>query len=476
MSNSSRRAFLGSAAVPFIARAAAQRPNILMIVTDDQRYDAFSASGHGGILSFLQTPNMDRLAREGVHFRNTYVTTSLCSPSRATIMSAKNARTQGVWSLRGDLPPGCRIFPGLLREAGYDTGFVGKWHLGVESEKPNPAFNYWAGFRDQGAYFDPLLNVNGTPTPTKGYVTEILTDQAVEFLRKPRRGPFCLYVGHKAPHGPCTPPKHLESLYEDVNVPLPTTYYENHRDKPAWYLNFHDHDHWHKELHPVERYQKYVKDYCRALVSVDDSLGRLMKVLEETGVAGNTAVILLGDNGHFLGEHQFYSKMIMYEEAIRIPLLVRYPKLARAGTKRDEMMLNADLAPTVLDLAGVTVPKDMEGRSAKALLAGKKVRDWRRSFLYEWSSSGGWGLPSLEGVRTADGWQYARYFDWEQLYDMNTDPTQVRNLATDPRYRSKKEQLQRELQRLGGGRRLDPPRPYKRRSEDTHTPHATDFK
>jgi N-acetylglucosamine-6-sulfatase len=441
-----------------------------------QRCDAFSASGFGGILSFLQTPNMDRLAREGVHFRNAYVTTSLCSPSRATIMSGKYAHTHGVWSLRGDLPPGCRMFPGLLREAGYDTGFIGKWHLGVESEKPNPAFNYWAGFRDQGAYFDPLLNVNGAPTPTKGYVTDILTDYAVEFLRRPRREPFCLYVGHKAPHGPCSPPKHLESLYMDVNVPLPKTYYENHRDKPSWYLNFHDHDYWHTQLHPVERYQNYVKDYCRSLISVDDSLGRLLKTLEETGAAENTAIFLLGDNGHFLGEHQFYSKMIMYEESIRIPLLVRYPKLARAGSKRDELILNADLAPTVLDLAGLAVPRDMEGLSAKPLLAGKKVRDWRRSFLYEWSSSGGWGLPSLEGVRTADGWQYARYYDWEQLYDMNTDPLQVHNLATDPKCRSKKQQLIAQLQRLGGGRRLEPPGPYKRRSEATHTPHAKDFK
>ena len=464
------------AGAPFIARAAAQRPNILMIVTDDQRFDAFSASGYGGILSLLKTPNMDRLAREGVHFRKTFVTTSLCSPSRATIMSGKYAHTHGVWSLRGDLPAGCRIFPGLLRDAGYDTGFVGKWHLGVESEKPNPAFSYWAGFRDQGAYFDPLLNVNGTPTPTKGYVTDVLTDHAAEFLRKPRSGPFCLYVGHKAPHGPCSPPKHLETLYRDTEVPLPKTYYENHDDKPAWYLNSHNHDYWHTELHPVARYQQYVKDYCRTLVSVDDSLGRLMKILEETGAAENTAIFLLGDNGHFLGEHQFYSKMIMCEEAIRIPLLVRYPKLAKAGAKCDELVLNADLAPTVLDLAGVPVPRDMERRSVKPLLAGNRVRDWRRSFLYEWSSKGGWGLPSLEGVRTADGWQYTRYFDWEQLYDMNKDPVQVHNLANDATYLHRKEELMRELRRLGGGGVLEPPGRYRRKSEPTHTPHGRDFK
>ena len=475
--NPSRRAFLAAAGLPCVSRAAAPRPNILMVVTDDQRWDAFSASGFGGILSFMKTPNMDRLAHEGVHFRNTFVTTSLCSPSRASIMSGKYAHTHGVWRLRGDLPAGCRIFPGLLREAGYDTGFVGKWHLGVESEKPNPAFNYWAGFRDQGAYFDPLLNVNGTPPPTKGYVTDILTDHAEKFLRKHREEPFFLYVGHKAPHGPCTPPKHLESLYQDVQVPLPKTYYENHDDKPPWYLNFTDHDYWHTELHPVERYQQYVKDYCRTLVSVDDSLGRLMKILEESGVADNTAIFLLGDNGHFLGEHQFYSKMIMYEESTRIPLLVRYPRLAAAGTRRDELLLNVDLAPTVLDLAGVPVPKDMEGRSAKPLLTRKKVRDWRQSFLYEWSSSGGWGLPSLEGVRTADNWQYARYFDWEQLYDMNTDPVQVRNLALDPRHRARKQELIGELQRLGGGGRLlEPPGPYRRKSGPTHTPHGKDFK
>ena len=453
-----------------------QRPNILMIVMDDQRWDAFSASGLGGILSFLKTPHMDRLAHEGTHFRNMFVTTSLCSPSRASIMSGKYAHTHGVWALRGNVPPGCRIFPDLLREAGYDTAFVGKWHLGIESEKPNPAFNYWAAFRDLGVYFDPLLNVNGVETPTHGYVTDILTDHAANFLRQPREKPFFLYVGHKAPHGPCTPAKEMESLYKDLEIPLPKTYYENHDDKPPWYLNFTDHDYWHTELHPVEKYQQYVKDYCRTLVSVDNSLGRLMKILEESGEAENTAIFLTADHGHFLGEHQFYSKMIMYEEAIRMPLLVRYPKLTPAGARRDEMVLNVDLAPTVLDLAGVPVPKDMEGRSAKPLLAGNKVPDWRRSFLYEWSSSGGWGLPALEGVRTADNWQYARYFDWEQLYDMNSDPLQVHNLALDPKYQARKEKLMGELQRLGGGRKLDPPGPYKRKSEPVHTPHGKDFK
>jgi N-acetylglucosamine-6-sulfatase len=470
-----RRQFLGSAAAPLAAATAARRPNIVVIVTDDQRYDAFSACGRPGPLSFLQTPNMDRLAREGVHFRNTFVTTSLCSPSRASIMSGKYVHTHGVHSLEMDLRDDCRIFPALLRDAGYDTGFVGKWHLGRESDVPDPAFRFWAGFKGQGTYFDPVLNVNGERRKLPGYVTDVLTDQAIGFIQRKRDQPFFLYLGHKAPHSPVTPPKDLAELYTDVDVPLPKTYYENHDDKPAWYLEFHDHDAFHTLLHPVEKYREYVRNYCRTLVSVDRNLGRLLKALDDGGLARDTAVVYLSDNGHFLGEHQFYSKMIMYEESIRIPLLVRYPRQAAAGRRVDEMVLNVDLAPTILDLAGVAAPRDMEGRSFAELIAGRKARDWRQSFLYEYDD--GWGLPPLEGVRTADGWQYTRYPDWEQLYDIARDPDQVRNLAADPKYQARKRELIAELKRLGGGRPFTKgPSPYKRQSEPTHTRHSPTFR
>jgi len=308
-----------------------------------------------------------------------------------------------------------------------------------------------------------------------GYASEIFMDQALEFITRKRDKPFFLWLGQKAPHSPCTPPKHLEHLYEEINVAKPPTYSESHDDKPAWFVEQHDHDFFHVLLHPNAAYQKYVKDFCRTIVSVDEQLGRLMKTLDEQGLTENTVIIHTADNGHFLGEHQLYSKMLMYEESIRVPLIVRYPGFAPAGRKCDDMVLNLDMAPTVLELAGLPAPKDMEGRSFRELIAGQTPRKWRRSYRYEYYCSS-WGLPDFDGVRTTDGWKYCRFPDWEQMYDLNEDPTEVRNLAKDAKYAAKKRELQQELRRLGGGvRQLRPPCPYKRRSEEKHTPHSRDF-
>lgn len=475
MADLTRRSVLGSLAAPVVARAGrAARPNVVLIITDDQRYDAFSASGYPGILSFLQTPNMDRLTAEGMHFRNAFCTTSLCSPSRASILSGQYVHTHGVNSLMGELKPGCRIFPQLLKEAGYETGLIGKWHLGKESEKPQPAFDYWAAYRGIGRYVDPVLNVNGQATQTKGYTTDLLTEHALQFIQKKRERPFFLQLAHIAPHGPVTPPQHLESLFQDVRIPYPPSAYEEQDDKPSWYRNFHDHDFFHRELHPHAKFEKYVKDYCRTLVSVDQNFGRLLRALDDARLTENTVVVWMSDNGHFLGEHQFYSKMIMYEEATRIPIMVRFPGRTPPGAKCREIVLNVDIGPTILDLAGVPIPKEMEGRSFRPLLEGKKVRDWRKSFLYEYDD--GWGLPPLEGVRTLDGWQYARYTDWEQLYYMPEDPYQIRNLATIPKFARKKQELAEELKRLGGGRPLTKgPSAYTRSSEAVHSAHPPDF-
>ena len=477
----SRRAFLSSSLTAALAGrapavAAPRRPNIIVNVMDDQRFDALGCYEGNSPLNFIRTPNMDKLAAEGVRFRNAFVTFSLCSPSRATMLSGKDVRTHGVNRLALDLPPDCVIFPALLKQAGYETGYTGKWHLGKDSDLPDPAFDYWAGVRDQGLYIDPVMNINGRQTNVRGYTTDIFMDHAIEFVSKPRNKPFFLWLAQKAPHSPCTPPQHLETLYQDVEVPRPSTYCENHDDKPAWFLEQHDHDFFHVLLHPNDKYQKYVKDFCRTITSVDENLGRLLQALDQKGLAENTVIIHLADNGHFLGEHQLYSKMLMYEESIRVPLVVRYPAFAPQGRRRDEMVLNLDLAPTILELAGVPVPPDMEGRSFRDLIAGRPARNWRRSYRYEYYCST-WGLPDFEGVRTADGWKYCRFPDWEQLYNLNEDPTEIRNLAKAPRYASKKRELQAELKRLGGYQReLRGPCPYRRRSEPKHTPHAPDFR
>ena len=205
---------------------------------------------------------------------------------------------------------------------------------------------------------------------------------------------------------------------------------------------------------------------------MDENLGRLLKALDDARLAENTAVIHMSDNGHFLAEHQLYSKMLMYEESIRIPLIVRYPAAPRGRARRGEMVLNIDLAPTILDLAGVPPSGTFQGRSFAPLIRGNGAAGWRKSWRYEYNAKAGWGLPSLEGVRTADGWKYVRFPDWEQLYNLKEDPRETENLAARPQHRRKKAQLLAELKRLGGGGPLAPPRPYKRRSEPAHTPHG----
>ena len=269
-------------------------------------------------------------------------------------------------------------------------------------------------------------------------------------------------------------------LHREIDVALPNTYYENHDDKPAWFLEFHDHDAFHVKFHPPDRYREYVRNYCRSLVSVDESLGRLLKLLDERGLTGNTAILWLSDNGHFMAEHQLFSKMMPYEESMRIPMLMRWPGEIPAGSACDDIVLNVDVGSTVLNVAGVKPPADFEGRSFLDLARGRRIADWRRSFRFEYFAEGGWGLPSLEAVRTSDGWMYARYPDWEQLYWMDEDPFQIRNLAANPKFAAKKKALNEELRRLGGGAELHPPyhdgpHAYKRLSEPVHTPHPPDF-
>ena len=246
-----RRALLGAGLGLKIRPAP---PNIILIVTDDQRWDALGCHEEPVTLGFLRTPNMDRLAAEGVRFRNAFVTTSLCSPSRASVLTGQYASTHGVESLEGDLAPGAVTFPALLRRAGYETAYIGKYHLGKDSDRPRPEYNHWAVFRGQGDYSNPTINVNGISSQATGYVTDVLTDQAIEFVTRRRARPFFLQLGHKAPHSPVVPPKHLERLYDGLTVPLPATYGEGHADKPGWFLEQHDHDYFHVLLHPREKY------------------------------------------------------------------------------------------------------------------------------------------------------------------------------------------------------------------------------
>ena len=423
------------AALPALAQTSARRPNFLFVLTDDQRWDSLSATGH----PFADTPNMDRLLREGARFTNAFVTTSLCSPSRASFLTGQYAHTHGVRDNFGDIRETAWTFPKALQQSGYETAFVGKWHMGYDKDEPRPGFDHWVSFKGQGPYFDPELNVNGKRERVKGYTNDILNDQAAEWIRQRGERPFLAYVSHKAVHNPRTPAPRHKGLYSGADYPLPASYGDDYAGKPQWQGQRR------ASRTGVDgglaRYDgslsEYVRDTQRTLKSVDEGLGALLEALEESGKLDDTVVIFAGDNGFFFGEHGFINKRAAYEESIRIPFLVRYPRLVKAGSQVDAMTLNIDLAPSVLDLAGVQAPKEMlmQGVSWKPLLSGEPTPR-RRAWLYEYFYEPRFApTPSMQGVRT-ERWKYVRYpnlDEVDELYDLAEDPHELRNLAADPR-------------------------------------------
>ncbi|MDO8587708.1 MAG: sulfatase [Armatimonadota bacterium] len=445
----SRRQFIAGAgaaalSLPFVdlrgASAAEDRPNFVFILTDDQRYDAMSCAGH----PFLRTPNMDRVAKEGVRFTNAFVTISLCSPSRACFLTGQYAHRHGVvnnGNFKGQLP---ETFPQVLQKAGYETAYVGKWHMG-NIDDPRPGFDHWVSFKGQGAYWDPLLNINGQRVQTNGYVTDLLTAQAVEWLKKPKSKPFCLCLAHKAVHATFEPALRHSKLFEDVKIPRPASIRENLEGKPKWVREFQGTALAAKE----DRLDNFIRNYNRTVVGIDDSVGRVLSTLESLGVLDNTVVIFTSDNGFFQGEHGLKDKRAMYEESIRIPFLVRYPKLVHPETVNDQMVLNIDICPTILDLAGAQPPNGTQGKSIRPLLKGK-TSGWRTDFLYEYFREGGFAVPTNRGVRTRR-WKYIEYPDSDntpELYDLKNDPVEMRNLVNDASHAKTLAALKARLQKL----------------------------
>jgi N-acetylglucosamine-6-sulfatase len=442
------------------ARQSSDRPNFVFIFTDDQRWDAMSCMGH----PFLRTPNMDRLAREGVRFANAFVVNSLCSPSRACFLTGVYSHTHGVVSNDvNDYDPNLPTYPLLLRQAGYQTAYVGKFHQAPKSD-PRPGFDYWLSFRGQGIYNDPELNENGRTFKAEGYMTDLLTDAAVRWLRQPRAAPFCLTLAHKASHGPFTPAARHANAFPDGKIPKPASFDDDLHDKPAWQRAAVVRGVGRKQVEanrdkpvpaaipPAEwgaRGSAYL-NYFRTLLAVDESIGRVLETLQEIGRLDNTVVVFASDNGFFMGEHHQGDKRQMYEESIRIPLLVRYPRMVKAGTVNDGMVLNIDVAPTFVDLAGVEIPATMQGRSLRPLLAGEEV-PWRNEFLYEYFREAAFpGIPTMVGIRTRRH-SYVRYpeiQDSDELYDLEADPHQMRNLAQDPKHAETLAGLRRDLERL----------------------------
>ena len=449
------------------ALEAAERPNVVFILTDDQRWDHLGCAGH----PTLRTPNLDRLAAEGARFANAFVTTSLCSPSRASFLSGLYAHGHGVINNFTDYPADLPSYPRRLKESGYATAYIGKWHMGEDDDSPRPGFDHWASHRGQGDYFDNEFNVDGTRKVIPGYYTTVVTNLAVDYLERSGRDdrPFCLIVGHKAPHTPYTPePKYAPRIGADAPlVGYPRSAFDL-EGKPDWIAR--RLDTWHGIYGPiygfrdpfpdrsasgVVAFDRFARSYAATIPSIDDSVGRIVATLAGLGKLDDTIVVFAGDNGMFLGEHGMTDKRAMHEPSIRIPFLMRYPPRVRPGTVVDELVLNIDLAPTLLELCGASPFAKVHGRSIVPLLDGDPTAG-RDAFLYEYNYEEPFPYtPNVRGVRTRD-WKYVHYPHGDdsadrhkaELYHLASDPGERRNLIEDPASAPRRAELETTLRRL----------------------------
>ena len=423
----------------------AEPPNIIFILVDDQRYDEL-----GFLNPLLSTPNLDRLARRGVFFRNAVVTTSLCSPSRATILTGQYMHNHGVVDNNTPLKDGAGTFPEMLQAAGYRTALIGKWHMGGLSDEPRPGFDHWVSFAGQGAYLPvdrfgnvTQLNINGERLPQSGYITDELTGHAIDWLESAGDdAPFFLYLSHKAVHSNFTPAERHKNQYSDVELKLPASA-ELDKDnplRPMWVRNQRNSFHgiefpYHN---PDVDLLEIQRNYHRTISAVDDSLGRILEWLDETGDADNTVVIYTSDNGFYFGEHGLIDKRSAYEESIRVPMIVSAPGRFLQGATVSAQVANLDIAPSILDIAGISIPEQFEGESFKGLADGSAdPAQWRDAMLYEYF----WEFnfphtPTTFAIRTNDFKliQYHGIWDIDELYDMRSDPQEMSNLIEVPEY------------------------------------------
>jgi len=423
----SRRQALGAMAAPLAAQTASQ-PNIVFILIDDLRFDALACTGH----PFVKTPNIDRIFREGATFKNAFVTTPLCSPSRASYLTGRYVHSHKVLG-NGDnaaLSHQLITFPRLLQQkGGYETAYMGKWHMGTD-DSPRPGFDRWVSFRGQGVYNDPPLNIDGKQVTAEGYITDILTDHAVDFLKKSRTKPFVLYLAHKAVHGPFTPAQRHKNLFSDQTIGRSPNAQDNNEGKPALQRKI---DGQPAVGMGVGSSDELVRNQLRCLTAIDEGAGRILKTLEDSRQLDNTLVVFTSDNGYFWGEHHLGDKRWAYEESIRIPMAMRYPKKIKPGMKIDQPILNVDIAPTMLEIGRVAIPAEMQGRSLDPLLKGN-TKNWRKSFLSEYFEEPQQRrTPSWQAVRN-ERWKYIHYTDLEgmdELYDLKADSFEMKNLIHD---------------------------------------------
>ncbi len=480
-----------------IASAAASRPNILFIFSDDHGTQAISAYGEKRHL--INTPNIDRIAREGIRFDRCLVTNSLCGPSRATVLTGKYSHLNGFYNNTNSRFDGSQTtFPKLLRAAGYQTALVGKWHLVSDPT----GFDFWEILPGQGQYFNPPMIRNGEKVTFKGYVTDIITDESIAWLKKrDKTKPFLMMVQNKAPHGEWSPamrdlnwdkgrvypePETLFDIYDngrglawrDQDLNLAKTFNErlaklvpppslDPEQRALWDAYFGPRNAAFRKAAPTGRdlvrwrYQTYMHDYLGTVKGIDDNVGRLLAALEAEGLADNTIVIYASDQGFFMGEHGWYDKRWVLEESLRTPFVLRWPGKVRPGSTNGDIVSVLDFAQTLLDAAGVQAPADMQGRSLMPLLRGEHPKDWRTSFYYHF-----YEFPTPNRVRPHEAvvtqrYKLAHYYgdvdDWE-LYDLKRNPLETINFISDPSYAKVIKDLKAELTRLRSQYHV-PPKP-----------------
>ncbi len=489
------------------------RPNIIFIFSDDHAYQAISAY-NDRLAKVAPTPNIDRIANEGMRFDKCYVSNSICAPARAVIQTGKHSHLNGVLDNGQRFDGSQQTFPKLLRKAGYQTAMVGKWHL-----KTDPTgFDYWNVLPGQGHYYNPdFLTPNGRVTET-GYVSDIVTDKGLNWLENDRdkSKPFMLMLQHKAPHREWEPPSKYLTLFDDVEIPEPANLFDTYEgrgtaahkqdmsiektmrlgaDNKVWSDDISKGDHawkrtfgrmndkqrqaWIAAYKPKNdefknanlqgkdlvrwKYQRYMKDYLRCIKSVDDNIGRILDYLDKTGQTKNTVVFYSSDQGFYLGEHGWFDKRFMYEESFRTPLVARWPGVTKPKSVNKDLVQNLDFAQTFLDIAGVKQPADMQGASVKPILAGKTPRDWRKSLYYHY-----YEYPAVHSVRRHEGVATKRYKllnfydlgEWE-LFDLKTDPAEMKSEYDNPKYKRQVAKLKKELAQLRKLYKLPPLEPSK---------------
>lgn len=440
-----------------------QRPNILFIMSDDHAAHAMSCYGS----RINQTPNLDRIADDGMRFDNCFCTNSICTPSRAAILTGTYNHINGVTTLSTPMDNTLPTFVKDLQTSGYQTGIFGKWHLGQGAAHEPSGFDDWAVLPGQGLYHNPTFifkdGAGSRREAVHGYVTDIITDMSLDFLQKrDAEQPFFLMCHHKAPHRHWEPDEKHAAMYLNEDIPEPDTLYDDYANRAAaaeaaeMRLGTHNQPLDLKTEIPRDlpemqlrkwAYQRYIKDYLRVVASIDDNVGRLLDYLDAEGLADNTLVVYTSDQGFFLGDHGWYDKRFMYEESLKMPYIMRFPRGIKAGSVNDDMVLNVDFAPTYLELAGLPPQAEMQGRSFAPLLRGETISDWRESMYYRyWMHRTHHNVYAHYGIRTRRHkliYYYADPLDttgslagtfspeWE-LFDLATDPYELNNIVHDP--------------------------------------------